>query len=333
MSLAPKPTPDDLSVESIRALVADELGQVYALITQKLYSDVVLVNQVAQYIIHSGGKRLRPMLVLLCAGALGYRGQAHIQVAAIVEFIHTATLLHDDVVDDSTMRRGQQTANALWGNEASVLVGDFLYSRAFQMMVELDDMRIMDILADTTNVIAEGEVLQLLNCHNPDVTYDQYLAVIRSKTAKLFEAAGRLSAVVNGSPPGEEEAMAQYGLHLGIAFQVIDDVLDFTGDREAMGKNLGDDLSEGKPTLPLIYAMQHGDAADAAVVRQAIESGGIDDLNRVLDAVESTQAIDYTARAAREEADLARQALNTIPSSTYKNALSALARFSVERSY
>ena len=333
MALSTQPAAVRPSIEEIRELVAPEMRRVNDLIEAKLHSEVALVNQVGKYIIQSGGKRLRPMLALLCAGALGYQGSAHLNVAAIVEFIHTATLLHDDVVDDSSLRRGKATANALWGNEASVLVGDFLYSRAFQMMVELDNMRIMDILADTTNVIAEGEVLQLLNCHNPDVTYEQYLAVIRSKTAKLFEAAARLGAVIQDAPSSQEQAIASYGLHLGIAFQVIDDVLDYTGDSTSIGKNIGDDLAEGKPTLPLIYAMQHATPEQADIVRKAIESGGIEDLPRVIAAVESTNAIDYTAGAARQEADLARQALRYLPDSPYRDALAALADFSVNRSY
>jgi len=322
-----------LELDEARALVADDMLAVNTMIQDKLYSEVVLVNQVSNYIIHSGGKRLRPLLVLLCAKSLGYSGTAHWNLAAIVEFIHTATLLHDDVVDASTLRRGTQTANALWGNEASVLVGDFLYSRAFQMMVELNDMRVMDILADTTNVIAEGEVMQLLNCNNPDTTQAQYLRVIRAKTAQLFEAAGRLAAIINRSPADIEDMMARYALHLGVAFQVIDDALDYCGSSADIGKNIGDDLSEGKTTLPLIYVMSHGSAAQAAIVRRAIKEGGLELLDDVVDAVVSTKAIDYTARAARDEANLALEALGGIPDSPYKSALEALAEFSVSRSF
>lgn len=320
-------------LDDIRGLVAEDMRSVNSLIEDKLHSEVVLVNQVSRYIIHSGGKRLRPLLVLLSARALGNPGRGHHHLAAIVEFIHTATLLHDDVVDASTLRRGKETANALWGNEASVLVGDFLYSRAFQMMVELDDMRVMSILADTTNVIAEGEVMQLLNCHDPDTTEEQYLRVIRAKTAKLFEAAGRLPAVVMNCAPETEAMMACYASHLGVAFQVIDDVLDYCGTESEIGKNIGDDLSEGKPTLPLIYVMNHGSGAAAKVVRQAIEQGGLSLIDQVIDAVVSTQAIDYTARAARAEAELALEAVAELPASPYKDALKALAEFSVNRSF
>ena len=320
-------------LEAIRALVTDDLKAVDQLIQDKLHSDVVLVNQVSSYIIHSGGKRLRPLLVLLCANALGYEGIQHRNLAAIVEFIHTATLLHDDVVDTSTLRRGNKTANALWGNEAAVLVGDFLYSRAFQMMVEIDDMRVMQILADTTNVIAEGEVMQLMNCHDPNITMEQYLQVIRAKTAKLFEAAGRLPAVISGCTAEIEDMTARYALHLGVAFQVVDDALDYCGSAGEIGKNLGDDLSEGKPTLPLIHVINHGTPAQAALVRKAIEKGGLDLIDDVIDAVVSTKAIDYTARAARAEAELALDAVGGLPNSSYKHALEALAEFSVNRSY
>ena len=328
---SPPVTPTKITIDDIRALVNAEMLKVDQLISKKLCSEVPLVNRVADYIIHSGGKRLRPMLVLLCSRALSYQGTAHLHVAAIVEFIHTATLLHDDVVDNSSTRRGHDTANALWGNEASVLVGDFLYSRAFQMMVRLDDMRVMDILADTTNVIAEGEVMQLLNCHNPDVTFDQYLSVIQSKTAKLFEAAGRISAVINNSSIAEEEYMASYGLHLGIAFQVIDDVLDLTGDKELTGKDLGVDLAEGKPTLPLIYAMQAGTEREISLIRRAITTGNLSDLDAVLETIKSTGAIDHTARVAKHHADLACKALSNIAPSQYRNALLDLAQFSVDR--
>ena len=333
MSLSLTEPASALHLADVQRMVDDDMRSVDQLIEKRLHSDVALVNQVSRYIIQSGGKRLRPILVLLCSNVFGYRGRDHLPLAAIVEFIHTATLLHDDVVDASLLRRGQETANSLWGNEASVLVGDFLYSRAFQMMVELDNMRIMDILAETTNVIAEGEVLQLLNCHNPDITIEQYLNVIRSKTAKLFEASARLGAVVCGADPEHEQAVAAYGLHLGIAFQVIDDALDYDGSADDIGKNIGDDLAEGKATLPLIHAMQTGTQEEAGVVRRAIESGGLDLLAEVIRAVESTHAIDYTARAARAEVNSALEAISAIPSSPYKHALQALAEFSVSRSY
>ena len=327
-----EPNPN-LSLDDIRTLVEDDMQAVNALITDRLHSDVTLVNQVSTYIINSGGKRMRPLLVLLCANAIEPKNDQHQNLAAIVEFIHTATLLHDDVVDASTLRRGTETANALWGNEASVLVGDFLYSRAFQMMVELDDMRVMDILADTTNVIAEGEVLQLLNCHDPNTTEEQYLQVIRAKTAKLFEAAGRLPAVINGCDAEIEDSLARYALHLGVAFQVIDDVLDYCGSTEEIGKNLGDDLSEGKPTLPLIHVITRGPPDKAALVREAIEHGGLARIDEVVSAVVSTNSIDYTARAARAEAELALDAIEQLPESQYKSALQSLARFSVSRSF
>jgi octaprenyl-diphosphate synthase len=303
------------------------------LIQEKLASDVVLINEVGNYIIHSGGKRLRPALVLLSARAFGYAGDQQFNLAAIVEFIHTATLLHDDVVDASDRRRGKDTANALWGNEAAVLVGDFLYSRAFQMMVDADRMRIMQILADATNTIAEGEVLQLLNCHDPDTTEQRYLDVIHCKTAKLFEAAAQLGAVISDAGEAQIEAMARYGMHLGTAFQLVDDVLDYSASDEVLGKNVGDDLAEGKPTLPLIRAMRQGTPAQAALIRRAIEDGGRDYITAVLAAIESTDAIAYTARKAREEADLAIQCLAAIPPSIYADALKTLADFSVSRTY
>ncbi len=322
-----------MDLESIRALVSDDMKAVDVLIRDRLRSDVVLINQLGAYIVGSGGKRLRPLLVLLSAGACGYSGDRHRLLAAIVEFIHTATLLHDDVVDASEMRRGQETANALWGNEASVLVGDFLYSRAFQMMVEVESMRVMEILADATNTIAAGEVLQLLNCHDPATTEAQYMQVIRSKTAKLFEAAARLGAVLGGMAPEVEEGLAAYGMHLGTAFQIVDDRLDYSASSEEMGKNLGDDLAEGKPTLPLIYAMQHGTAAQRALVREAIERGGLDRIEAVIEAIETTGAIAYTDAVSRREADRAMAQLAVVPDSQYKRALHALARFSVERTY
>lgn len=322
-----------LSLDDLRRFVADDMQAVDAVIRRRLHSEVVLVRQVSEYIIGSGGKRLRPVLVILGAGACGLRG-AHVhELAAVVEFIHTATLLHDDVVDGSEMRRGRATANASFGNPASVLVGDFLYSRAFQMMVEVRNMRVMEVLSEATNVIAEGEVLQLMNVHDADITEEAYLHVIRYKTAKLFEAAGRLGPVLAGVGAEIENAMASYGMHLGTAFQLIDDVLDYSGDRAATGKNLGDDLAEGKPTLPLIHAMRAGTPDQAAVVRHAIEQGGIADFDPVVRAVEATRALDYARSVAEREAQLARAALNALPHSQYRESLLDLAAFSVSRDF
>ena len=309
------------------------MARVNQCITARLQSDVVLINQVGSYIINSGGKRLRPIIHLLCARALGYTGPYHIDLAAIIEFIHTATLLHDDVVDGSELRRGRETANNLWGNAASVLVGDFLYSRAFQMMVDIDQMAIMRILANCTNTIAEGEVQQLLNIHDPDTTETRYLEVIHNKTAKLFESAAELGAVLTEQPEPVQQSMARYGMHLGSAFQLIDDVLDYRADSKEIGKNVGDDLAEGKPTLPLIYAMQQAAPEQADIIRQAIEHGGLEQIEAVLAAIESTGAIDYTARCAKSEADQAIEALSEIPTSEFKDALIFLAEFAVNRSY
>ncbi len=320
-------------IKAIVELIRDDMEAVNALIHERLRSNVVLINQMGHYIVNSGGKRLRPILALLSARACGYRGTQHIDLAAIVEFIHTATLLHDDVVDASELRRGRETANHIWGNEASVLVGDFLYSRSFEMMVTLRNMRVMEVLANATNTIAEGEVLQLLNCHDPDTTEERYLEVIRSKTAKLFEAATRLGAIISERPAEEEQALATYGMHLGTAFQLIDDVLDYSASSEEIGKNVGDDLAEGKPTLPLIYTMRHGSREQAEVVSRAIERDGREQIEAVLEAIESCGAIDYTARMAREEAKKAAQAIANIAPSQYKDALHALAEFSVSRSY
>lgn len=317
----------------VHRLIADDKRIVDRLILERLRSDVALINQVGHHIIGSGGKRLRPALVLLSSRAFGYSGNSHLILAAIIEFIHTATLLHDDVVDGSNLRRGQETANSIWGNEASVLVGDFLYSRAFEMMVEVGSMRVMEILAHATNTIAEGEVMQLLNCHDPDTTEERYLRVIRCKTAKLFEAAAQLGAVLSNRPAAEEHAMAQYGMFLGTAFQLIDDVLDYSAGPEVRGKNIGDDLAEGKPTLPLIHVMRAGTATQATVVRRAIEEGGRADLAKVLEAIESTDAIAYTAQAARMEAERAIAALAPIPNSPYRDALVVLAEFSVNRDH
>jgi octaprenyl-diphosphate synthase len=322
-----------VSLDPIRALIAKDMEAVDALIQRRLDSDVVLVRQVAEHIVASGGKRLRPALLLLCAGACGYPGPHHHELAAVVEFIHTATLLHDDVVDESELRRGRRTANATFGNAASVLVGDFLYSRAFQMMVSVRNMRVMEVLADATNTIAEGEVLQLLNVHNADITEAAYLEVIRRKTAKLFEAAARLGAILGGSTPDIEEGFAAYGTHLGTAFQLIDDVLDYSGDLQETGKNLGDDLNEGKPTLPLLHVLHRGTPAQAALVRHAIEQGGRDDFGAVLDAIAKTGALDYARAAARAEARSAREAIAQARDSNYRQSLLDLATFAVERNY
>ena len=321
------------NLDEIRSLISEDMESVNLLINKALYSEVALIGQLGHYIINSGGKRLRPVLALLSAHASGYQGDQHIHVAAIVEFIHTATLLHDDVVDASELRRGQETANAIWGNEASVLVGDFAYSRAFEMMVEVNNMRVMEILAHATNTIAEGEVMQLLNCHNADITTESYLNVIHCKTAKLFEAGCQLGAVLAGTNESQEQAMARYGMHLGTAFQLIDDVLDYDASVEEIGKNIGDDLAEGKPTLPLIYAMANGTKDQAKTIRHAIEQGGREHIQAVSKAIESTGAIIYTAQLAREEASKAQQALAGFPESPYIDALMALADFSVERNY
>ncbi len=322
-----------MSFEALQTFLADDMKAVDAVIRARLHSEVVLVRQVSEYIINSGGKRLRPVLVILSSGCFGYRGQAHHELAAVVEFIHTATLLHDDVVDESDLRRGKETANALFGNAASVLVGDFLYSRAFQMMVSVDNMRVMRILSDATNVIAEGEVLQLLNCHDAGIGEEDYLRVIRYKTAKLFEAAARLGAVIGNGSPAQEEAMAQYGMHLGTAFQLIDDVLDYSGNSTETGKNIGDDLAEGKPTLPLLHAMKHGSPEQAAAVRHAIEHGGLEDFQTVLQAIEETGALQYTREQAMREIDIAKAALDALPDTQHKSALIQLADFAVDRSF
>jgi octaprenyl-diphosphate synthase len=321
------------TLEPVQRLIADEMRAVDEVIRARLHSEVVLVRQVAEYIVGSGGKRLRPAVVLLAASACGYSGTAHYQLAAVVEFIHTATLLHDDVVDDSELRRGRATANSLFGNPASVLVGDFLYSRAFQMMVELKNMRVMEVLANATNTIAEGEVLQLLNCHDPDVDEDDYLRVIRFKTARLFEAAGQLGAIVSQASREVEEGLARYGAHLGTAFQLIDDVLDYSGNHAQTGKNLGDDLAEGKPTLPLIHAMKHGTSAQRDVIRAAVQHGGLQEFRPVLAAIEETGALDYARRQADLEAKRANAALDALPGSPSRDSLIQLAAFAVSRSY
>jgi octaprenyl-diphosphate synthase len=317
-----------MSLVSTLAPVAEDLARVDALIRARLDSDVPLVRQVAEYLVRSGGKRLRPALLLLGCGAAGYRGPARLELAAVIEFIHTATLLHDDVVDASELRRGQETANAAFGNAAAVLVGDFLYSRAFQMMVEVGDMRVMEVLAEATNTIAAGEVMQLMGSHDPEVDEARYLEVIRRKTAKLFEASALLGAVL--ARQGElEQGLARYGRHVGTAFQLVDDVLDYGGE---LGKSLGDDLAEGKPTLPLIYAMRSGTREQAALVRRAIAEGGRADFARVLEAIRACGALDYARAAAQREADAAGRAIEKLPDSEFKRSLLELASFAVTRS-
>ena len=312
--------------------MVEEMRQVDAVIQHRLASKVALIDQIAHYIISAGGKRIRPLLVLLFSGALGFTGRERFELAATVEFIHTATLLHDDVVDESGLRRGRRTANALFGNAASVLVGDFVYSRAFQMMVSVNRMRVLDVLADATNVIAEGEVLQLMNMHDPDVSVDDYLRVIRFKTAKLFEASARLGAVLAEADPATEEACAAYGRSLGTAFQLVDDLLDYEGATEQLGKNVGDDLREGKPTLPLLIAMERGSDDERRVVRHAIEHGEVARLAEIVTIVRNTGALAATRDAARTEADKARASLEVLPSSPYRDALLDLSVRSVDRS-
>jgi len=322
-----------VDIQSIYSLIKDDMSAVDTMIQSRLQSDVVLINQLGHYIINSGGKRLRPALAILCARACGYKEQQHINLATIIEFIHTATLLHDDVVDNSDMRRGRETANNLWGNEASVLVGDFLYTRSFEMMVEMESMRLMQILSHTTNVIAEGEVLQLLNCNDADTTEKNYLQVIHHKTAKLFEAAGQLGAVISKSSADVEQAMSNYAMHLGSAFQLVDDLLDYSESSDTIGKNIGDDLAEGKPTLPLIYAIKHGSAEESQIIREAIEQGQRDKIDDIIQIIKKTGAIEYTAQAARNEVEQAKQCLSILDDSEYKTALISLADFSVNRSY
>jgi octaprenyl-diphosphate synthase len=330
MQIAEK-TADLLSFEDVKLLSRDDMGAVDNLIRSSLQSDVLLVSQVAEYIVTSGGKRLRPLIVLLASRALGYSGQHQINAAAIIEFIHTATLLHDDVVDSSDRRRGRDTANTVFGNQASVLVGDFLYSRAFQMMVDIGRMRVMQILADATNTIAAGEVMQLMNVHDPDVTEAAYQQVIYRKTARLFEAGAQIAAVLADRDPNDEASMICYGQNLGTAFQLIDDALDYNASPEELGKNLGDDLAEGKPTLPLIYALENSSASERQMIRTAIEEGGLDRLDDIQAVVESTGALKYTAARAQEAADVAIKALSGIPDSEYKQAMIAIADFAVRR--
>jgi octaprenyl-diphosphate synthase len=322
-----------MPLEDIRRFIDADMQAMDQVIRDRLHSEVMLIRQVSEYIIGAGGKRLRPALVILSAGAFGYAGRFHHELAAVVEFIHTATLLHDDVVDESALRRGRKTANALFGNAASVLVGDFLYSRAFQMMVGVDNMRVMRVLADATNTIAEGEVLQLMNCRNADIDESSYLQVVRYKTAKLFEAAARLGAIVGAASASQEQAMAEYGMCLGVAFQLIDDVLDYSGDLRETGKNLGDDLAEGKPTLPLIRAMRTGTAEQARLIREAVEQGGIEEFQPVLAMIRDTGALEYTRDRAREESSRACAAISGLPRSNYRDCLLQLADFAVTRTY
>ncbi len=332
MNLSVQRAPESISFADVQALVREDMQKVDALIRRRLGSDVMLVNQVAEHIVAAGGKRLRPMLVLLAARAAGYQGVQHYQAAAIIEFIHTATLLHDDVVDESGLRRGRETANALFGNAASVLVGDYLYSRSFQLMVELDRMRIMQVLADTTNAIAEGEVLQLMHVGNPDTDEAAYLRVIERKTAVLFSAACRIGAILADAPEAIEKALADYGMALGYAFQIADDVLDYTSDAQTMGKNVGDDLAEGKPTLPLIHALRHAPADQAQALRRVIETGGLESLDLVIAAIRGSGALDYTLRRATDYAQQALTALAPIAPGAETSALELLAEYAISRS-
>jgi octaprenyl-diphosphate synthase len=328
-------TPTKLEPSSVplaQTLMAGEMREVDAVVQRRLASNVALVNQIAHYIIGAGGKRIRPMLVLLFAGALGFKGRERFELAATVEFIHTATLLHDDVVDESALRRGRKTANTLFGNSASVLVGDFVYSRAFQMMVSINDMRVLEVLAEATNVIAEGEVLQLMNMHDPDLAVDDYLRVIRFKTAKLFEASARIGAVLAKADAAVEESCAAYGRSLGTAFQLVDDLLDYEGATQELGKNVGDDLREGKPTMPLLIAMERGSSAERALIRAAIQGGEVARLPEIVEIVRHTGAVAATRAAARAEADAASRNLAALPASVYRDALLDSCARSVERS-
>ena len=321
-----------MDFKAIQALTADDMAKVNETIHAQLNSDVSLINQLGFYIVSGGGKRIRPLLAVLSARALGYQGQAHTTAATFIEFIHTATLLHDDVVDESHMRRGKATANAAFGNAASVLVGDFIYTRSFQMMTELGSMKILKLMSDSVNVIAEGEVQQLMNCNDPDTTEESYMQVIYSKTARLFEAATQIGAILNEAPADMELALQNYGKYLGTAFQLIDDVMDYTSDGEDMGKNVGDDLAEGKPTLPLLYAMLHGSPEQTSMIREAIEkSNGMEKLSAIMEAMEQTGALKYTREKAYQEADKAIAELKVLPESQYKEALVALAHMAVHR--
>jgi octaprenyl-diphosphate synthase len=321
-----------MDITTIRDLIKDDMDAVNKMIIQQLKSDVVLINQIGAYIVHSGGKRLRPMIVLLAARACGYDSGRHVDLAAIIEFIHTATLLHDDVVDGSDLRRNRETANAVWGNEASVLVGDFLYSRSFEMMVDVGRMPVMDVLSHATNRIAEGEVLQLLNVHNPDTSETDYMEVIKRKTATLFEAGARLGGIISEVDKEQQQALAEYGLHLGIAFQLVDDALDYNASNTEIGKNIGDDLAEGKPTLPLIQAMKNSDEAQRQRLAKIIETGGLEAIDFVMQAIAESDAITYTQQLAQQHAEQAKQALGILPETLYREALASLADFSVARS-
>jgi octaprenyl-diphosphate synthase len=322
-----------ISLDNIRSAITDDLSAVDDVIRRRLASEVVLINQISRYIIESGGKRLRPALVVIAGNHFGAaRAHSH-DLAAIIEFIHTATLLHDDVVDESDLRRGRKTANAQFGNAAAVLVGDFLYSRAFQMMVAIGSVRVMEVLAEATNIIAEGEVLQLLNIHDPETNEEEYLRVVRFKTAKLFEAACRVGAIVGNASTDDEMAIASYGMHLGTAFQLIDDMLDYSGEIGETGKNIGDDLAEGKPTLPLIHALRHGSEAERAAIRRAIELGGREEMSTVASAIQSTGALTYTREQAHREARAAEAAIACLKDSGYRDALLQLCVFAVERRY
>ncbi len=324
-----------MDYKTIQDLASDDMQRVDKLIQRRLQSEVVLVNQLSHYIINSGGKRLRPMIALLMARACGYQGDRHVDIAAIVEFIHTATLLHDDVVDESDMRRGQDTANNVWGNQAAVLVGDFLYSRSFEMMIDVNEMRVMQILAQTTNIIAEGEVLQLLNVNDVETNEARYLEVIYSKTAKLFEAACQLGAVLAGLNPEQEKKVAAYGTHLGTAFQLVDDILDYSANSKELGKNVGDDLAEGKPTLPLINALmvsrENGSEADVKLICDAIEEGGLEHIDEIMQIINATGALAYTTEVAKKETQLAIDCLDFLPNSDFKAALTSLAEYSLSR--
>lgn len=317
--------------QDLREIVRPDFDQVNRFIVERLHSDVSLVENIGHYIIGAGGKRMRPLLVLLAARACGASGEQHIKQAAVIEFIHTATLLHDDVVDMSTMRRGRPTANSQWNNPSSVLVGDFIYSRAFQIMVSIGNMRIMEIMADTTNKIAEGEVLQLINRHNADITEADYLRVIHHKTAILFQAAAQTGAILAGADQDVELALREFGLHVGNAFQLIDDVLDYAGDTASMGKNIGDDLAEGKPTLPLIHAMRCGNEADARLIRNSLQTTGLDALDRIVKIVTESGALDYTRHRARQEAEAAGRCLEKLPDSKFRSALQTMAELAVNR--
>jgi octaprenyl-diphosphate synthase len=319
-----------MTLEDIRSLVQADLRSVDQVIRARLKSAVPLVDQVAEHIISGGGKRLRPLLVVLAGRACGHNGEAHVEAAAFIEFVHTATLLHDDVVDGSSMRRGRDTANEIFGNQTSVLVGDFVYSRAFQMMASLTSQPVIEIMAEATNVIAEGEVLQLMNAHDPETTEQRYLEVIYRKTAKLFEAGAEVAAVLSGNPPAVRKSLAAFGRHVGTAYQLVDDVLDYRSNPAERGKNIGDDLAEGKPTLPLIYALKNGTDSQRAAIRLAIEQGGLAQLEPVIAAIDSTGGLEYTARLARNESERALTALEVLPDSPYKKGLAALARFAVE---